>query len=247
MILANHAFKYDLELPDRQCLSSKQVELFLKRKKQHLPPQMPAGEFNSWRKASIFFQAWGLWWLSCQKKTASHKKLPRQCLSSKQVELFLKRKKTTSSTTNASRRIFQFNSWRKASIFFQTWWLWWLSCPKKDRFTDFSTLTLFNFLCRSSVDDELVMVNFLENLCSFDGRNRSRTEVYQITSDVSKYLAYAKPTECSLNELLNENKLKNFFEKLTSDNISPAGMLTKLEWAKKAIKCLSLDQECKWC
>ena len=74
-----------------------------------------------------------------------------------------------------------------------------------------------------------MMVNFLENLCSFDGRNRSRTEVYQITSDVSKYLAYAKPTECSLNELLNENKLKNFFEKLTSDNISPAGMLTKLE------------------
>ena len=99
MILANHAFKYDLEFPDRQCFSSKQVELFLKQKK-------------------------------------------------------------TSSTTNASRRIFQFNSWRKASLFFQTWGLWWLPCPKKDSFTQEVTHLLHWFQ---------YLLNFVQFLMQIQG------------------------------------------------------------------------------
>ena len=56
------------------------------------------------------------------------------------------------------------------------------------------------------------MGEFMKNLASFNGGNRSLSEVRQIASDVSKFLVYACSTKCTWECYRNVQSMKNYVQ-----------------------------------
>ena len=60
-----------------------------------------------------------------------------------------------------------------------------------------------------------IMVEYQENLTSFDGGSHSLEEAKQITTDVSKFLAYADSDRARWSTLTDMKALKGYVTKLT--------------------------------
>jgi len=85
---------------------------------------------------------------------------------------------------------------------------------------------------------ETDLVQFFDNLTSFDGGNRSSTEAMQIAMDVSKFLAFADNKQLSWKNLFDIDRMKSYFEYLKKCGIGPDGILTKIERMQTCIKYL---------
>ena len=65
-----------------------------------------------------------------------------------------------------------------------------------------------------NIDEEPLLVAFVNNLTSFDGGSKTLIEARQVATDVSKYLAFANHSSCKWECLTDTNKLKEFIELL---------------------------------
>lgn len=91
-------------------------------------------------------------------------------------------------------------------------------------------------LPRFDIDAEPLLLDFIDNLISFDGGAHSLTEAKQIAIDISKFMAFADPTRAKWSGLINVDKMKDYIQKLTTDGIGPDGLTTKTNRLTLAVK-----------
>ena len=73
-------------------------------------------------------------------------------------------------------------------------------------------------------------------LPTFDGGSKSPPEAYQISTDISKYLAFADIHKFSWDHLLDVDRMKMYVHKLENDSIGPDGILSKLDHLQTGVK-----------
>ena len=95
---------------------------------------------------------------------------------------------------------------------------------------------------RYHLQNEPLILEFVDNIVNFDGGKRSITEARQIASDVSKYMAFACDKKCAWESFTEIDNLKSFVEQLEKDGIGSDGITTKLERLEIAIKYILLQR-----
>ena len=83
------------------------------------------------------------------------------------------------------------------------------------------------------------MIDFVNDMTSFDGGRQSQNEAQQIAINVSKYLAFADKKKCDWKHLRDTEKLKEYVDKLEKQSkIGPYGIVTKIHRLEVAIRYL---------
>ena len=85
-------------------------------------------------------------------------------------------------------------------------------------------------------DKESLIVECVNNLCSFDGGGRSPAEARQIASDVSKYLAYNNNISCKWEALLDISSMRVYVNKLEANKIGVNVISNKLNCLHMAFR-----------
>lgn len=81
------------------------------------------------------------------------------------------------------------------------------------------------------------MVDFVNDMMSFNGGRQPLNEARQIATDVSKYLAFADK-KCDWKHLRDTDKMKEYVRKLERSKVGPYGIVTKIHRLELAIRYL---------
>ena len=92
--------------------------------------------------------------------------------------------------------------------------------------------------------EEPAIKQFIANLTSFDGGRRSYREAQQISTDISKYMAFANTLRCTWDVFGDVTKLKEYVQSLERAGIGSDGIITKLERFITAIKYIRREKLC---
>ena len=91
--------------------------------------------------------------------------------------------------------------------------------------------------------DEPFLAAFSEYLGSRSGGKKSKVQIQEICTDVSKYLWHVDSSKCDPLSLLSRADVRSYVSSLEAGGIGPSGLLTKLRRISMAIQCFQLRCE----